>query len=105
MMAQSTKKKWLAFHQNTLDKDHKKSEENRIAPARVVHYIGFVFEYKMHKVGSLLSLYLENTRQDQENNKILKWHERQWELTQTCQEIRQIKAKANVKMINNLYHT
>ena len=73
MMAQSTKKKWLAFHQNTLDKDHKKSEENRIAPPRVVHYIGFVFEYKMHKVGSPLSLYLENTRQEQEINKIHKW--------------------------------
>ena len=93
MMAQSTKKKWLAFHQNTLDKDHKKSEENRIAPPRVVHYIGFVFEYKMHKVGSLLSLYLENTRQDQENNKILKWQGRQWVLTQTWQEIRQRKSK------------
>ena len=104
MMAQSTKKKWLAFHQNTLDKDHKKSEENRIAPPRVVHYIGFVFEYKMHKVGSPLSLYLENTRQDQENNKILKWHERQWELTQSWQEIRQIKPKDNVKMINNFHH-
>ena len=43
--------------------------ENRIAPPRVVHYIGFVFEYKMHKVGSPLSLYQENTRQDKENNK------------------------------------
>ena len=25
MMAQSTKKKWLAFHKHTLDKDHKMS--------------------------------------------------------------------------------
>ena len=78
MMAQSTKKKWLAFHQNTLDEDHKMSVlENRIAPPQVVHYIGFVFEYKKHKVGSPLSLYLENTRQEQEINKIHKWYGRQ----------------------------
>ena len=31
-----------------------------------MHYREFAFEYKMHKVGSPLSLYLENTRQDQE---------------------------------------
>ena len=105
MMAQSTKKKWLAFHQNTLDKDHKKSEENRIAPPRVVHYIGFVFEYKMHKVGSLLSLYLENTRQEQEINKIHKWYGRQRELTQTLAREKASKTKANVKMINKFYHT
>jgi hypothetical protein len=30
MMAQSTKKKRLAFHQNTLDKDHKKSALKKI---------------------------------------------------------------------------
>ena len=30
MMAQSTKKKWLALHQNTLDKDHKKSVLKKI---------------------------------------------------------------------------
>ena len=30
MMAQSTKKKWLAFHQNTLDKDHKVSVLRKI---------------------------------------------------------------------------
>ena len=29
-----------------------------------MHYIEFAFEYKMHKVGSPLSLYLENTKQD-----------------------------------------
>ena len=85
MMAQSTKKKWLAFHQNTLDKDHKKSvlTENRIAPPRLVHYKEFAFEYKMHEVGSPLSLYLENTRQGQEINKIHKWYGIQWELTQS----------------------
>ena len=55
--------------------------ENRIAPPQVVHYIGFAFEYKMHKVGSPLSLSLENTRQDQEINKIHKWYGRQRELT------------------------
>jgi len=30
MMAQSTKKKWLAFHQNTLDEDHKMSVLEKI---------------------------------------------------------------------------
>ena len=105
MMEQSTKKKWLAFHQYTLDKDHKKSEENKIAPPRVVHYIGFVFEYKMHKVGSQLSLYLENTRQEQEINKIHKLYGRQQELTQTLAREKAKKAKANVKMINKFYHT
>ena len=99
MMAQSTKKKWLAFHQNTLDKDHKKkcSKENRIAPPRVVHYIGFVFEYKKHKVGSPLSLYLENTRQEQEINKIHKWYGRQWELTQTLAREKANKNKSQCK--------
>ena len=70
-----------------------------------MHYRVFAFEYKMHKVGSPLSLYQENTRQEQDHNKILKWHRRQWELTQFRQEIKQIKAKAKVKMINNFYHT
>ena len=37
----------------------------------------------MHKVGSPLSLYLENTTQEQEINKIHKWYGRQRELTQT----------------------
>ena len=60
-----------------------------------MHYREFAIEYKMHKVGSPLSLYQENTRQDQENNKILKWHGRQWELTQSWQDIRQIKTKSN----------
>src|SRR6187399_3176657 len=58
----------------------------------------------MHKMGSPLSLYLENTRQDQENNNVHKWHRRQWELTQSWQEIRQMKRKTKVKMINNFYH-
>ena len=53
--------------------------ENRIAPPRLVHYREFAFEYKMHKVGSPLSLYLENTRQDQEINKIHKWYGRKSE--------------------------
>ena len=35
-----------------------------------MHYREFAFEYKMHKVGSPLSLYLENTRKEQEINKI-----------------------------------
>ena len=35
------------------------SKENRIAPPSVVHYREFAFEYKMHKMGSPLSLYLE----------------------------------------------
>ena len=37
-----------------------------------MHYKELTFEYKMHKVGSPLSLYLENTRQEQEINKIHK---------------------------------
>ena len=69
-----------------------------------MHYRGFAFEYKMHKVGSPLSLYLENTRQDQENNKIHEWHGSRWELTQSWQEIRQIKTKDNVNMTNNIDH-
>ena len=47
-----------------------------------MHYKEFSFEYKMHKVGSPLSLYLENTRQDQEK-KIHKWYGRQRELIQS----------------------
>ena len=100
------KRKWLAFHQHTLDKDRKMSvfRENRIAPPRLVHYREFAFEYKMHKVGSLLSLYLENTRQEQEINKIHKWYGRQRELIQSLARERQIKAQANVKTINKFYH-
>ena len=32
--------------------------ENRIAPPSIVHYGEFAFEYKKHKMGSPLSLYL-----------------------------------------------
>ena len=60
-----------------------------------MHYREFAFEYKMHKVGSPLSLYLENTRQGQEINKIHKWYGIEWELTQSWQEIRQMKTKPN----------
>ena len=70
-----------------------------------MHYREFAFEYKMHKVGSLLSLYLENTRQDQEINKIHKWYGRQRELTQSLAREKASKTKANVKMINKFYHT
>ena len=85
MMAQSTKTKTACLPpthtwQGSQDEC---SIENRIAPPRVVHYREFAFEYKMHKVGSPLSLYLENTKQDQENNKIHKWYGIQWELTQS----------------------
>ena len=59
------------------------SKKNRIAPPSIVQYGEFAFEYKMHKVGSPLSLYLENTRQGQEINKIHKWYGIQWELTQS----------------------
>lgn len=45
-----------------------------------MHYREFAYEYKMHNVGSPLSLYLENTRQGQEINKIHKWYGRQREL-------------------------
>ena len=62
-----------------------------------MHYIGFVFEYKMHKVGSPLSLYLENTRQEQEINKIHKWYGRQRELTQTLAREKANKNKSQRK--------
>ena len=93
---------------NTLDKDHKKkcSKENRIAPPRVVHYIGFAFEYKMHKVGSPLSLYLEKTRQEQEINKIHKWYGRPRELTQTLAREKANKNKSQCKddQLNSTTH-
>ena len=62
-----------------------------------MHYIGFAFEYKMHKVGSPLSLYLENTRQEQEINKIHKWYGRQRELTQTLAREKANKNKSQCK--------
>ena len=65
-----------------------------------MQYREFAFEYKMHKVGSPLSLYLENTKQDQEINKIHKWYGRQLELTQSLAREKASKTKANVKMIN-----
>ena len=71
-----------------------------MAPPRLVHYREFAFEYKMHGVGSPLSLYLENTRQEKEINKIHKWYGRQRELTQSLAREKASKTKANVKMIN-----
>ena len=68
-----------------------------MAPPRLVHCREFAFEYKMHKVGSPLSLYLENTRQDQENNKIHKWYGRQRELTQTLARYKANKRKSQCK--------
>ena len=62
-----------------------------------MHYREFAFEYKMHKVGSPLSLYLENTRQEQEINKIHKWYGRQWELTQTLAREKANKNKSQCK--------
>ena len=57
-----------------------------------MHYREFAFEYKMHGVGSPLSLYLENTRQVQEINKIHKWYGIQRELIQSL-----TREKANKK--------
>ena len=51
----------------------------------------------MHKVGSPLSLYLENTRQDQEINKIHKWYGRQRELTQSLAREKENKNKSQSK--------
>ena len=51
----------------------------------------------MHKVGSPLSLYLENTRQEQEINKIHKWYGRQRELTQTLAREKANKNKSQSK--------
>ena len=62
-----------------------------------MHYREFAFEYKMHKVGSPLSLYLENTRQEQEINKIHKWYGRQRELTQTLARDTANKSKSQCK--------
>ena len=62
-----------------------------------MHYIEFAFEYKMHKVGSPLSLYLENTRQDQEINKIHKWYGRQRELIQSLAREKVNKSKSQCK--------
>ena len=47
----------------------------------------------MHKVGSPLSLYLENTRQDQEINKIHKWYGRQRELKHSLAREKEIRSK------------
>ena len=58
-----------------------------------MHYREFVFEYKMHKVGSPLSLYLENIRQDQEINKIHKWYGRQRELIHSLARDKAIRSK------------
>ena len=48
-----------------------------------MNYREIAFEYKMHEVGSPLSLYLENTKQDQEISKIQKWYGRQREMIQS----------------------
>ena len=71
-----------------------------------MHYREFAFEYKMHKVGSPLSLYLENTRQEQEINKIHKWYGRQRELTQTLAREKENKNKSQCKddQLNSTTH-
>ena len=48
-------------------------------------------------MGSPLSLYLENTKQDQENNKIHKWYGKQWELTQSQARDKATKSKGQCK--------
>ena len=53
--------------------------------------------YNAQLVGSLLSLYLENTRQEQEINKIHKWYGRQRELTQTLAREKANKNKSQCK--------
>ena len=62
-----------------------------------MHYREIAFEYKMHKVGSPLSLYLENTRQEQEINTIHKWYGRQRELTQFLAREKANKDKSQCK--------
>ena len=85
MMAQSTKKKWLAFHQNTLDKDHNKSVLKKIG--QLPHELCIIenlhlntrsirWDHHFHYIYT-------NTRQALGNNKIHKWYAIQWELTQT----------------------
>ena len=62
-----------------------------------MHYREFEFEYKMHKVRSPLSLYLENTRQDQEIKKIKKWYGRQRELIHSLAREKANKSKSQCK--------
>ena len=62
-----------------------------------MHYREFAFEYKKHKMGSQLSLYLYNTRQAQGINKIHKWYGIQWELTQSLARDEANKIKSQCK--------
>ena len=71
-----------------------------------MHYREYAIEYKIHNVGSPLSLYLENTRQEQEINKIHKWYGRQRELTQTLAREKANKNKSQCKddQLNSTTH-
>ena len=62
-----------------------------------MHYREFAFEYKMYKVGSPLSLYLENTRQEQEIIMIHKCYGRQRELTKFLAREKANKNKSKCK--------
>ena len=92
MMAQSTKKKRLAFHKHTLDKDHKMSVLQRIGQLPQDQCIienlhlntkSTSWDHHFHYIYTI-------TRKAQGNNKIHKWYGKQWELTQT-----QARDKAN----------
>ena len=85
----STKKKRLAVHQHTLKMDHKFSALQKIGqlPHELCIIENLHLNTKCTRQDHHVHYIKENTRQDQENNKILKWHGRQWELTQTWQEI------------------
>ena len=107
MMAQSTQKKRLAFHRHTLDKDHKMS---------VLQKIGQLPQDQC--IIEKLHLNTKCTRWDHHFHYIQKTLNKIKKITRSTSgmenngsrhnprhEIRQIKAKANVKMINNFYHT
>ena len=67
MMAQSTKKNILPSTKHLLRIIRECSKENRKVPPRIVHYIEFALECKMHKMGSPLYYSSRNTRQVQKD--------------------------------------
>ena len=104
----STKKKRLAVHQHTLKMDHKFSVLQKIGqlPPRVVHYREFAFEYKIHKVGSPRSLYQgkhQTRSRKQQDPQVAR--KAMGVDTNLARDKAKKRANANVKMINNFYHT
>ena len=80
------------------------SIENRIAPPRIVHLKRICIRVQNAQGGITTFTISRKHSTKTIKHEIQKWHGRKWELTQTWQEIRQIKPKDNVKMINNFHH-